>query len=154
PGLSKYLCAQNARGAAIFYQVNQGGRGDHAIIEPLALGIDDDWKNPIRPDLSALPPSAVVRTSTLSHGKEKKQPLWFLRADEPLDAWLPAMRHLAEVHGTDLGIIKLSLVLRLPGFYHQKGEPQRVELLSCDASRRFTIAEVVAAYPLKTNGAN
>lgn len=44
--------------------------------------------------------------------------------------------------------------MRLPGFLHCKGTPQRTELLECDATRRHTIAEVLKAYPLKNGHAN
>lgn len=163
--LLRYLRLQNERGAAVFFQVNSGGRGDPLVTAPRALFLDDDLKAAHRPELSALPPSATVRSSFAADGRPKTHYYWFLKEDEPLDAWLPAMQHLASVFGTDTAICKLSQPMRLPGFLHRKAEPpQRSELLTCDATRRFTIAEVVAAFPAHagtrpngtngTNGAN
>ena len=152
-----YLRAQNNRGAAIFFQVNTGGRGDTHIIEPRALLIDDDLKATTRPDLSKLPPSAIVRSSLTPDGP-KMHYYWFLRHNESLEAWLPAMQHLAKHFGTDLSVCKLSQVMRLPGFLHRKGKPQRTELLECHPTRRFTIDEVTAAFlsspPSNKNGTN
>lgn len=150
-----YLTKQNQRGAAVFFQVCAGGRGDVHVTTPRALVIDDDLKAEHRPDLSKLPPSAVVRSSLAADGRPKMHYYWFLKEDEPLDAWLPAMQHLARTLSTDPAICKLSLVMRLPGFLHCKGAPQRTELLKCEPEQRFTIAEVLAAYPsVKANGVN
>jgi P4 family phage/plasmid primase-like protien len=144
--LGLYLRAQNQRGAGIFVQVNAGGRGDRLITAVRALFIDDDGKDGRpSPDLSALPPSITVRTSIVD-GRPKLHHYWLLVEGEAIEAWQPAMLTLAARLGTDAGVAKPSQPMRVPGFYHHKGEPQRSELLVCRPERRFTIAEVLAAF--------
>ena len=142
----------NSMGGGVFLQMNAGsGRHDNEITEPLALFIDFDAKlgNPV-PDLSPCPPSAINRSSPNSN-PSNMHAIWFLRAGEKLEDWDSAMTHLAEVLGGDPSICNRGRVLRLPGSWHCKpGKPWemcRIEELRPE--RRYTIAEVLAAFPGK-----
>jgi len=133
----------NNRGAGVFVTVNRtdgsGRRKNDAIVGLRALFIDCDsgWPAlPLRP-----PPSLVVRSANGPHV------YWLLTAGEPLDAFRDAQRALAGHYGTDVSVNDLARVMRLPGFWHRKAEPELVTLERSDADRRYGIGEVAPDMP-------
>jgi len=135
------------KGAGVFVQVNDGPRGKKNVTAPRALFIDDDVKDR-KLNLTACPPSIVVESSP-----GKRQYFWLLVDDErtftKLEEWQQAQRQLIAAHNTDPKMINYDRVMRLPGSLHMKNraQPHRVCILDLHPDRRYTIAEVVAAYP-------
>ncbi|MBK7079424.1 MAG: hypothetical protein IPH55_01405 [Betaproteobacteria bacterium] len=82
-----------------------------------ALFVDLDGA-PLQPvAAAAVPPDIVVNSSPGKyHG-------YWLGVSCPLDAFTPAQLALAEKFGGDPSVNDLPRVMRLPGFFHQKGEP-------------------------------
>lgn len=145
----------NAIGGAVFFQVNAGPRGSD-ITEILALAIDDDQKSGLPlPDSSKCPPSAIIRSSPESNPGKSHQ-YFFLKEGERVEDWLAAQQQLAAAWGTDPSTAKMSLCLRLPGSAHCKpGKPPELTVIEkidgveqLFRDRRYTIAEVLAAYPM------
>ncbi|MDZ4872832.1 MAG: hypothetical protein CLLPBCKN_002228 [Chroococcidiopsis cubana SAG 39.79] len=132
----------NAKGAGVFVTVNSTnfkGRKAENIINYRALFVDND--NHLPQDYH-LQPSAIVKTSG-----NKGHSYWFLREPSTkLEAFKPSQVRLIQRYNSDACIHDLPRVLRLPGFYHMKGdEPQLVKLIACDAALRYTTEEVTKA---------
>jgi hypothetical protein len=144
-GLSEHaleLLRLNEAGAGIFVCVNAtDGRGRRAgnVTALRALFSDDDGGG--RRDLK-LPPSFIVRSV------RGPQSYWLLRDGEPLKRFEAAQVHLAEALCTDRAVHDLPRVMRCPGFMHGKGAPVLVTFEAGDLERRFSIDDVLAAFPL------
>jgi hypothetical protein len=139
--LVPYLDALQAQGAGVFVTVqrtNGRGRTKSDIVGARALYIDKD--DGYIDDRIRLPPSIRVNTSP---GKEHAY--WLLRPDEPIEELEEAQRVLARHFESD-NVQDLVRVLRLPGSWNLKREPQLVRAWYGDLTKR-TIAEVLAAYP-------
>jgi hypothetical protein len=139
---------QNSRGVGIFAMVNVGngnGRCSANVTALRALFVDDDAGvlPPESDRLAPLAPSLSVRSKRGFHH------YWCLLPGEPLEAFAPAQATLAAHFGTDSAVKDLPRVMRVPGFFHMKNptEPRLVEL-ERTSDARYTIAQVLAAYPL------
>src|SRR6185295_14608908 len=120
---------------------NFRGRTASDVVELRALFVDSD-KGPIPLDKYTLPPHIRVRTPGGEHA------FWLLQRGERLEDFNDAQKQLIRWFGTDVSINNLDRVMRLPGFAHCKGAPTLVDqVIYGDLSRRFTIAEVLRAYP-------
>lgn len=136
-----------AKGAGVFVQINDGQRKKQNVTAPRALFVDDDTKDR-KLNLTACPPSITTESSP-----GKRQYFWLLVDDErafvKLEEWQHAQRQLAAALGTDPKMINYDRVMRLPGSLHMKNraQPHRVRILDFHPDRRYTIADVAAAYP-------
>lgn len=133
------------RGAGIYVQVNLGARRNANVRGVRALFVDDDVAGRVH-DLSKCPPSIVNESSP-----GKRQIFWLLTDEERdnFDGWKQGQRHLIAAFGTDPKMVNLDRVLRLPGSLHLKNpaKPHRVRILELHPERRYTIDEVIAAFP-------
>ena len=82
-----------------------------------ALFADADG-TPIEPILEKVPPPHILVESS-----PNKWHLYWLTNDTPFDEFKSRQQAIAQKYGTDPSVNDLARVLRLPGFYHQKGEP-------------------------------
>jgi KaiC/GvpD/RAD55 family RecA-like ATPase len=135
------LLELNNRGAGIFVTVNRTdlrGRCSENVTELRALFVDSDNGGlPILP----VPPSILVQSARGQHA------YWLLRPGEELHRFEQAQKHLAQALGTDPKVFDLPRVMRVPGFFHQKGEVFRTSLIEAVPERVYSVEEVVAPLP-------
>ncbi len=163
----------NSVGAGICIQINEGGRSSAEITRVRKCFIDDDNHcatcnhalemhgsdgcHPApnipcscsaflaKPAIQfVLPPSAVVATSWDHH-----HGYFDLVNKEPIPLWRPMQTRLAAYYDTDKAMASsLNRVMRLPGFYNQKGEPFLVHFLSLNPERKYTFQQLIDAHPV------
>jgi hypothetical protein len=130
-----WVCAMQAQGAGVFCTVNEtvlGQRKAADVKRVRALFCDFDGKEP---GDWHLPPSMVVQSG---HGKHA----YWLANDCPLGCFVEAQKRLALHYGSDFKVHDLPRVMRMPGTWHQKGEPVPVRLLSVSPSS-YAVAAVL-----------
>lgn len=130
---AEQLAYLNALGAGIFFMVNKGDgvvhdgkrtcRTNANIVEVRALFVDADGA-PLEPILENSPPPHIVVES--SPGKWH---VYWLTNDTEREEFKVRQQALAEKFGTDPAVCDLARVMRIPGFYHQKGEPFMTRLV-------------------------
>lgn len=132
PELAETLTRLNQQGAGIFFTPNEiipgAPRKAENVRRVRMVFVDND-----KPELTAeverrialfgLPPSIIVESSP---GKRH----YYWRADDwPIDAFKSAQKRLIQLFDTDPSVHDLPRVMRLPGFFHQKGQPFRTRLV-------------------------
>lgn len=127
------LCRLNYSGAGIFVMVNKGDgivydgnrtcRTNGNVIAIRALFADADGV-PIEPILAKCPPPHILVESS-----PNKWHIYWLTNDTKLEEFKPRQIAIANALGTDPKVNDLARVLRVPGFYHQKGEPFMTRLV-------------------------
>jgi len=146
-GRRAFLEQKNAEGCGIFVLVNESTdparRAKETIGRVRAVWTDIDAPG----DLPPLPldPSLVVKTPNGWH-------VYYV-LDTPSEsiAWGEGMnRTLAARVGGDPAACDAARVLRLPGFYHRKGEPRMVELWE-DGGVRYPAADIEDALGAPTS---
>ena len=73
---------------------------------------------------------------------------WFVDPEHPISAedFHGLMECMVETHGSDPDAKDLARVLRLPGSWHQKGDPHQVKIVGgCHA--RYGRDELIKAFP-------
>lgn len=138
--LADKLASLNARGCGVFVTVNATdlkGRKKANIVRIRAVWQEDDAGF-----AGALPlfPSIVVQSSP---GKLHRY--WSVDGLK-LDEHRPIMERMVRDFGSDKNAKDEARVLRVPGFYHCKGEPRLVELLEASGII-YDGAEIVEAFP-------
>lgn len=127
------LCSLQEQGAGVFVMVNEGDGEMHAgqrtcrtaanVRRVRALFVDLDGA-PIEPVLAcAIPPDIVVASSP------GRYHAYWTGVECPLEDFTTAQWSLASRFGGD-DVCDLPRVMRLPGFYHQKGEPHLTRICS------------------------
>jgi hypothetical protein len=120
------LGALQQQGAGVFMMINAGdglGRSNKNVTRIRAHALDLDGA-PIEPVLAAgLPPHILVESSP------GKWHAYWLNEDCPLDKFKERQHALADRFGGDRSVCDLARVLRLPGFWHLKGEPFQTRLV-------------------------
>lgn len=127
----------NNRDAGIFVTVNQtaGNKREAKDITSIrALYADCDKKG--LPEDYHLEPSMIVNTSNIN-GIQKGHIYWLLENNEELDKFKSNQELIINYYDSDKKVHDLSRVMRLPGFFHRKGEPQLVTLAYCNPSTRY-----------------
>jgi predicted P-loop ATPase len=139
----------NQAGNGIFVAVNTGTpKGkyltDADITKVNAAYLDFDRSDLPEPNYK-LEPSLIVDTS---HGKHHA---YFLTDDVSLDEFGGIQKHLISQYNGDKAIKNLSRIMRLPGFYHMKGEPIMVRVRKITRNRYkasdFPIKKIAAKPP-------
>lgn len=134
------LFAYNEAGGGIFATVNETdmrGRKKGNIVRVRALFIETDGGK--IPANFHIEPSIVVRSRNGLH-------CYWRVHDCGLDQFTPAQKRLIQHYGSDPAIHDINRVLRVPGFYHRKGEPFRVDLIHADPIG-YRLADVLADLP-------
>lgn len=134
------LSALNQQGAGVFVMVNQGdlkGRKAENVQRVRALFVDLDGA-PLEPVLNcATPPHIVVDSST-----GRYHAYWPV-SDCALQDFKLLQQKLAARFGGDPSVNDPPRVMRLPGFYHRKGEPTLTTLRSIDPRAPYTVAQLI-----------
>ena len=138
------LDALNAQGAGIFVTVNETdlkGRKDSNITRARATFADFDppETNPA-PDTWTLAPSMLVASSP------GKVHAYWLADDVALGEFQPLQKAIIAKLGSDKSVHDLPRVMRVPGFFHCKGEPVMVRLVSTNPERRYSAGAIVEAF--------
>jgi len=114
------LAQFNAKGAGVFVMVNQGdGRARKASsVQKVRACFADLDGAPLAP-VRAFPlqPHIVVESSL------GRWHAYWLTEDVPLDLFKPMQQAIAQRFGSDPKVCDLPRVMRLPGFFHNKGKP-------------------------------
>ena len=93
-----------------------------------------EWPGGIEPDI-------IVQSSD-----GRYHCYWLLVPGADLDTWRDVQARIAAAHKGDTSMTKPNGVLRLAGFFHQKGKPQRVTIDPGTTVTRRPLSDMVAAY--------
>ncbi len=142
------LSSLNAGGAGVFFMVNGGdglGRRNENVKVIRAVFVDLDG-SPLGPVVNGrLHPSLIVESSS-----GKYHAYWLIDGDFPLEDFKPVQKNLAAMFNGDKAVNDLARVLRVPGFLHQKKESSRTRVIH-ESNVRFTLQQIMAAFPLPVN---
>ena len=134
----------NAAGAGCFVTVAQTdlhGRKASNVTRIRAFFVDLDG-SPLEPVLSGpLPPHIVIETS---HGKWH---CYWLIDHCDMEHFGFIQKKLAQRFGGDEKVIDLPRVMRLPGFYHQKGTPFLSVIIQAE-SGRYALSDFLKAFKI------
>lgn len=140
--------ANKTRG--LYFVVNAGGNEDKDITRFTAFYVEDDNRSieeqHARLDACPLQPSIRVETRKSVHA------YWLIDGDCSTDEWREAQERLIAYFDADEKIKNPSRVMRLPYFNHvhfngNGYEYKRVEIAHFDPQRRYTVAQMQAAFP-------
>lgn len=140
----------NQQGAGVFVTINAtdgNGRKAENITRVRAHFIDSDDK-PIEDVLKTfpLPPTMTVESS------DGKGHAYFKVDDTPLAEFKTIQQGLNGYLGTDPAVCDLPRTMRLPGFYHMKGEPRLVKISNISGNQKpYSKDEILAALPMETS---
>jgi hypothetical protein len=130
----------NNRGDGIYIVVNEtdgAGQAKENITAVRAVFLDLDGA-PLEPVLQcALPPHWVIETSP-----GKFHAYWRVK-DCRLDQFTPIQSALAKQFNGDPTVKDLPRIMRVPGFYHQKGEPFLSHILEQNDAPPYSVSEIV-----------
>ena len=84
-------------------------------------------------------PSFIVESKNGYHA-------YFLARDAKVENFKKINQAIAKYYGGDTSCVDTSRVLRLPGFYHQKEKPFKVEIREYDPEIYYTEEEIVRAF--------
>lgn len=135
------LLDANRKGCGVFITINQcdgTGRKAENVTRVRAVFADFDG-TPWDAAAAALQPHIIVETSP------GKRHLYWLVADFPLKEFKPIQQAIAKRYGSDPSICDLARVMRLPGYWHVKGEPHLVRIVESDEHDPYTYDEIVTA---------
>jgi hypothetical protein len=136
------LARANEQGAGVFVMINAGdgkGRTAKNVVRVRALFIDTDG--------APLPPATPLEPHLKVQSSPGRWHLYWLTYGLHLTDFAPLQSALAKLYGTDPAITDLPRVMRLPGFYHCKGEPVMTQLLDAKEHAPYSRREVLAAWP-------
>ena len=144
------LAELNARGAGIFVTVAETdgrGRKEANIKRIRAVFVDLDG-SPLEPVLSG----SLLPHITVESSPQRFHAYWLV-SDCPLDQFKPIQKALATRFKGDKAVHDLPRVMRLPGFWHCKGDPYRTRILDEDLRDEdlrpaYTLAEIKAAFEI------
>jgi len=133
------LLALNDKKAGVFVTINESKsnrRLKQDIFKATAIWQEDDADGAVIPELE---PSIVVETS-----KGKFHRYWLIRnGTEDLDTWERVQNILVKKYGSDKNAKDLSRVMRLPGFFHNKGEKFLVKIAAVKEQALYDWATLV-----------
>lgn len=135
------LTAANERGCGVFVVVNDGGQDAASIKRVRAVFADLDGA-PLDPILSCgLEPHAIVESSP------GKFHAYWLVDGLSLEQFEGVQRAIAAEFSSDPSVIDLPRVMRLPGFWHRKGNPFQSKLIHESGAQPYTADAIVERWP-------
>lgn len=140
----KQLKDRQYQGAGVFIMINEGdgmGRKTENVVNVRALFLDTDGA-PMEPARDALRPHIIVESSP------GRYHLYWLVSDCELSQFGKLQKAIAAKFGGDHSVHDLPRVMRLPGFYHQKGEPVITKLIQADHFPPYSVTEVIESLDL------
>ncbi len=139
------LARLNLAGAGVFVTVNRTdgrGRKFENITGIRAVFVDQDG-SPLKPvEQAAIMPHLVVESSP-----GKYHAYWPVK-DCGLSQFGPLQKSLAQRFDGDPKVCDLPRVMRLPGFYHCKGEPFQTRILSIRDTAPYSLDQLVSGLGL------
>lgn len=141
-GTKKQLEALNKSGAGVYLTVNETdgkGRSAENIVKVRACFADLDGA-PLHPVWN-YDPSLVVETSP-----EKYHVYWLTDDDFPIDGFTQVQEAIALTFNSDAKVKDLPRVLRVPGFYHNKGNPFLTRVIH-HSNVKYSFAKLVEMFP-------
>lgn len=147
------MSEQQAKGWGVFVSI-QGMKGKRRLAKNVEVirAIFHEWDTAAPPPAFELPPSLVVETSTgIDVNGEvfsKLHSYWLIDTEHPISAedFHGIMETMVEARGSDPDAKDLARVLRLPGSWHQKGDPHQVQIVGgCEAL--YGRDELIKAFP-------
>ncbi|MGB7977595.1 MAG: DUF3987 domain-containing protein [Chlamydiales bacterium] len=143
------LTELNGRGAGVFFTVNETdlkGRETKNITKVRAVFVDLDGA-PLEPILLApLPPHVVVESSP------KRFHAYWLMEGLPLEQFSLVQKDLIERFDADRAVHDLPRVMRLPGFFHRKGDPTLVRVIERNEALPYRAASFLQAFQIDLTG--
>jgi hypothetical protein len=116
--VGQQLVQLNETGSAVWVQINAGiGRSNLDVNRIRAYFVDQDQGSPELLFNAAVPADIIVESSPGNHHG------YWLTGNAPLGQFSERMHVLADKFNGDHAICHLARVMRLPGFFHLKGEP-------------------------------
>ena len=137
------LIELNYQGAGVFITINAtDGKGRKAenVTRVRAVFVDIDKDGSVvlaRIAAGEVTPHIIVESSP-----GKFHVYWLVDADFPLNKFSAVQAALAQKFGTD-NVKDLPRILRLPGFYHRKGEPFQVRIVELNEHPHYSIEQIV-----------
>lgn len=139
--LANVLATRNASGCGVFVVVNEGGQ-DAAAIKRVRVVFADLDGAPLDPVLAcSLPPHLVVESSP------GKYHAYWLVTDLPLDQFAGTQRSIAAEFNSDPSVNDLPRVMRLPGFWHRKGEPFQSRVIHESGEPAYAASAILERFP-------
>jgi hypothetical protein len=131
----------------VYFVVNAGGDKDTDIGRFNACFVESDTK-PLEEQHAALD-RAPLLPSIRNNTKKSVHAYWLIKGDCTAEQWREVQRRLIAFFDGDKSIKNPSRVMRLPGFDHISADDsrKRVECVSFNPSQRYTVAELLAAFP-------
>ena len=129
----------NQSGYDIFVTINETDGKDIKganITRVRAIFADFDGSPLSNLDRIPLKPSFTVNTSP-----DKHHAYWLID-DCPLDQFKPMQQKLAQILDSDPAVCDLGRIMRVPGFYHLKGDPFMVTIDCPDQVNRYSFADM------------
>jgi putative DNA primase/helicase len=138
------LKSHNLKNRGVFFVVNYGGHEDGEItrinchfVENDTLPLEEQYKKLMD---FPLKPSIIVKTKKSLHG------YWLIK-DGTIQLFREVQRKLAQHFQGDKSIINESRVLRLPGFFHCKEAPYKVECIKFNPELKYTQQQLLKILP-------
>lgn len=134
------LTQLNHQGAGVFSMVNQGdqkGRKKENVVRVRALFVDQDGA-PLEPVMA----SAVKPHITVESSPGRFHAYWLVK-DCPLEQFTQLQAALAAEFNGDPAVKDLPRVMRLPGFFHQKGEPFMTSIKDVNEGPPYAVADLI-----------
>ena len=133
-----------AAGAGVFVTINAttGGRRKAVDVDRVRAVFADLDGAPFDPVLACdLEPHVVVESSP------RKFHTYWLAEGVPLDQFSAIQKAIARRFGSDPKVCDLPRVMRLPGFWHQKGSPFLSRITQVNERMPYSVDELLAEFP-------
>jgi P4 family phage/plasmid primase-like protien len=138
------LAKLQSAGAGVFVTVNATdlqGRKRTNVVRVRAVFVDLDG-SPLQPVLACrLEPHIVIESSP-----DRYHAYWIVDG-LPLDQFTPVQKAIIARFGGDKAVHDLPRVMRLPGFWHQKGEPFQTRVHGISDRMPYTAEQILAEFP-------
>lgn len=142
--IEKTLKEHNTQNRGIFFVVNYGGQEDSLISRINAQFVESDElsfeEQQAQIDAFPLAPSMIIKT------KKSLHTYWFVKGAK-VELFRGIQKQLVKQFHGDPMCVNESRVMRLPGFYHCKGDPVMVECISFHPERVYTQEQLSEALP-------
>jgi len=138
----------NGAGGGVFLMVNQGdlrGRSAKNVIAVRAVFVDLDG-----PPLSVIHDSPMKPHIIVESSPGRYHAYW--RVNCPLECFKAVQQGLAHRFSGDPSVCDLSRVMRMPGFYHQKGQRFLTRILDLWLTQPYGFDEFILQMSLGYNG--
>jgi hypothetical protein len=127
-----------AEGAGIFVTVNEtdgNGRKAENIVRIRAIFADCDGVDPLY--MTNLKPHVLIESSP------GRYHLYWRVSDCELDQFKRVQQAIAAKYGTDKTVCDLPRVMRLPGAWHQKGEPVQAKIIEIIEQEPYRLQDII-----------